>query len=670
MKNFVKRVENWVVSRWQPPLLLLLVTLVAYGVWIRQLGFFQDDWYLIWAYLQNGPRAFIDFFATQRVFLAGVYMFTVSLVGSSPQAWQIFALLTRFGMIFTAWWSLRLVWHQQRRAVTLVALLMAVYPGFSQHYAALVYSQVYVVFALFFVSLGLMLLALRQPRYFWLFTVLSLTISLFCMVTTEYFFGLEAMRPLMLWFVAGETEPNGRARLKRTARWWLPYLLVAAGFFVYRIFFFHSTLYEPKAGAELLQSPLSAGFGLLQTVLQDWFDAVWFAWLQTLNFVRQTYSSIWAFVLPWLILSVSGALLAAYAWVWERREPETRDTSAWARQAALLGLAASVCAGGPYWIAGLSVELTLPNDRFTLAFMPGAALLLGALLIQLGRTSAVRAALFGALMGLSIAYQIGVGQFFAQIHAQHAALFQQLALRAPMIDADVNLLINDLPYPATGNASMNTAYHWVYAETPTSARQVGRLLYIPDKLGSEFLPDLTPAAHTARLVAAYYAPPGCLQVFDAARHFDLPRLPDDLRAAIPFSQTRFIQRESAEIARRNVTFLFGWQKTPDWCAYFEQADLARQFEDWQTVVNLGEQAFAANLQPAYKYESEYLPFIEGYGMVGDWQQAAALTRRARDNSPALAPVLCQTWARLLQNTADSAPRAEVWQTLSPKLECP
>jgi hypothetical protein len=39
--------------------LLLLLGLLAYGPWMAQLGFYRDDWYVLWAGAVLGPQAII-----------------------------------------------------------------------------------------------------------------------------------------------------------------------------------------------------------------------------------------------------------------------------------------------------------------------------------------------------------------------------------------------------------------------------------------------------------------------------------------------------------------------------------------------------------------------------------------------------------------------------------
>ena len=62
-------------------------------------------------------------------------------------------------------------------------------------------------------------------------------------------------------------------------------------------------------------------------------------------------------------------------------------------------------------------------------------------------------------------------------------------------------------------------------------------------------------------------------------------------------------------------FPFGSEPTRGWCYYYEKASYARQVGDWQTVVNLGDQADKLRLTPQDLIE--WLPFLQGYAHFGN-----------------------------------------------------
>ncbi len=205
-----QRTAKIVFKTWSIPIALLILVILGFGLLINSLGFYQDDWYLVWMGHHFGPQVYISFFEGSRPFLAGIYMLTTQLLGSDTLGWQIFALLTRWLAVLTAWWALKVLWPNRINEVTWIAVLLAIYPGFKQHFLAVIYSNVYIALAAFFTSLAAMLLAIRRPRYRWPLTILGVLTSIFCMVTTEYFFGLELLRPVFLLIILSEQPGNWR----------------------------------------------------------------------------------------------------------------------------------------------------------------------------------------------------------------------------------------------------------------------------------------------------------------------------------------------------------------------------------------------------------------------------------------------------------------------------
>jgi hypothetical protein len=85
----------------------------------------------------------------------------------------------------------------------------------------------------------------------------------------------------------------------------------------------------------------------------------------------------------------------------------------------------------------------------------------------------------------------------------------------------------------------------------------------------------------------------------------------------------------------------GTEPEHGWCYYFEKAELAAGSQDWQQVMKVGEEAISKGFSPAVP--SEWVVFIQGYALGGDWQQATDLTRQAIQADPEIDRPLCTTW---------------------------
>ena len=111
-------------------LLILLTTAITYGVSIPKLGYYFDDWYLLWSGHVRGAESIVSLFSTDRPFMGVVYSYVYRLLGDTALNWHLYALLWRFlgGLAF--FWILRLLWPNQKYITTLMAVLFVIYPGF------------------------------------------------------------------------------------------------------------------------------------------------------------------------------------------------------------------------------------------------------------------------------------------------------------------------------------------------------------------------------------------------------------------------------------------------------------------------------------------------------------------------------------------------------------
>ena len=105
----------------------------------------------------------------------------------------------------------------------------------------------------------------------------------------------------------------------------------------------------------------------------------------------------------------------------------------------------------------------------------------------------------------------------------------------------------------------------------------------------------------------------------------------------------------------------------NWCWYYEQADLARQRQDWDRAARLGDEAFA---QADYPNDpAERFPFIEGYAMAERWDDAERLSRETLSITPVMNNPLCALWARIERNGIESDAKAAAVRRVQSDLDC-
>jgi hypothetical protein len=104
-----------------------------------------------------------------------------------------------------------------------------------------------------------------------------------------------------------------------------------------------------------------------------------------------------------------------------------------------------------------------------------------------------------------------------------------------------------------------------------------------------------------------------------------------------------------------------------WCTIYQRSDLAKQFEEWEQVRQNWQFAQMNGLHPFHSYE--YLPFIEAYAHLGDWETAYDLTRTANRVNAGMDSVLCPLWGRLETSATASPERDEAVARIKDKIGC-
>jgi hypothetical protein len=670
---------------WTIPLALLLICLISFGPMLPRLGFYWDDWPSIWFLHFFGPAVFRDSFAIDRPLLAWVFMLTTSVIGESPLAWQVFGLFTRWLSCVVLWWTLRQLWPRQPVQVAWIALLFAVYPGFRQGYISVTYSNVFLVLSIFLFSFGSMLLALRKRRWFWPLMALSVSSSALSAFISEYFIGLELLRPVILWLALKDSVSSKSQRLKKTLLLWSPYLLILVVFLIWRIFFHESPRGRLIIFDQLSAAPIQSLLSLGKTILLDLAEVFALAWAKTVYLPRLSGFS-WLPILAYALVVIFAAALTIFYLSRLRDETQLDPSQArkidksWARQDILLGLFTLFIAGWPVWVTNLHIELQFAWDRFTLPMMLGASMLLAGLVGLVCRTRRQGAVLIGVAIGLAAGMHFYDGVIFRQEWLAQQAFFWQLAWRAPEIQPGTTLLTSALPFTYYSDNSLTAPLDWTYAPEDSSRQLPYVLMDIEARLGTQF-PGFEPGLEinqpyraasfkgsTSQAVVLFYEPPRCLKVMHPQFDLNLPYKPLYIPEALLLSNPGLIHDDFQQPARPPAPF-FGTEPARDWCYYFEKAELASLNEDWPRVVELGEQALKLGKTFTRETASELVPFIRGYAYTGDWEKALDLSLEAYRASEKMQNMLCAHWFFIQGSTLPSAAREAALDQIRDQIQC-
>ncbi len=680
------------IPQWTASLALLAVTFFSYGIFAFQQGFQWDDWGFAWLIRTLGRPGLFDYFATNRPFLAYVYSVTTSIFGANPVAWQFFSLLMRWLTAVSLLWVLRQIWPERVRETFFAAAFFLVYPGFNQQAIAITYSHFFLAQTLLFTSVGLMLMFAREPRRFWWAGLLGVLFSGFNLFSTEYFFGLELLRPLLLWLGLRPGWPEWKPRLKHALLTYLPFFLTLLGYLYWRYFILGFYLYRPELVSDLSSSPITRLAGIPRTILEQWQVASWGAWGQVFQMPDfPAYGPRLVLVYAVVLLLTGFGLYA----VVKRIKPADLEGWGFSVQWIGLGFLSMLLAGIPFLVTDLPLRLTFPNSRFTLPFALGAAFLLVALLELLPRWSN-RILLASALVALAVGLQFNNGYLWREDWQRQKSFFWQMNWRIPDLQPGSILLSSDTPFEYSSDNSLTFPLNLIYAPENHTTEIEYAYFFVSVRLGNE-LEALKPGlpihqdflaatfdSSSDRMVAVHHAPPGCFRVLHPVYDRDLPLAPVMGEDAALLQETglpvlprtaskALVLSNLGQIAPRPVNGvslleIFNPEPAHTWCYYFEKADLARQEENWAQVAEIGDQVFAI---PYYPDDySEYLPFIEAYARTGRWEDARDLTRKTADLMPVLRPALCAIWQRLEADPGAAIAPAQVEKMKTELGYCP
>jgi hypothetical protein len=672
----LKRLTSFLAKPAAVPLYLLAVAVLAYGLLFNQLGFYWDEYVMLWIGKQLGPEGLARYFATNRPYWGMIYQVTVPLIGARPWAWQLLALLLRWFMAVLVWQIVRLAWPKREREALWTAALYLVYPGFVEHFISLMYSHFYIVMSCMLASWMLSLLAARRlaARQSIPLTLGGLLLSFVNLMAMEYFFFLDLARVLFLW-VAGE-ETNWRARLTRTTKQSWPYLALWIGVAVWRAFFFpyQNTNYQYVLVQTLRQNPLDGLWMLVVSLAANLWVALVAVWSQVIT-QRPLWNTGLRVIVPFIgVVLLTAAITFGIQRAGVGEEDAGRPERKWGWRALVLGLLAALLAGVPFYLVQVFAKFEYPGDRFSLPFMLGASLAFAALFAVLpGRRW--KMVVFSLVMALAAGWQFDVASTYRRDWATQRAFFWQLVWRAPGLQPGTTLVTNDLPVEYFSDNTLTAPFNWIYAPD-NHAPQMDYMLYFASVRVGRGLPALEPglpieqeylsgsfSGSTDRIVAVQYAPPACLRLLDPDLDPVDRLLPEQMRAAASLSNLALVQPAGGELMD-----FYGPEPEHAWCYYFQKADAARQRGDWAEVVRLADEAFALGDYP--NSPEERFVFIEAYAHTGNWEHALQLSKQAYKISPEYvrAP-LCRLWQRIEANTtADNAQQSAVNKALE-DFEC-
>ena len=638
-------------------LLILLTTAITYGISIPRLGYYYDDWYLLWSGQTRGASSIISLFSTDRPFMGVVYSYVYRLLGDSIVNWHLYALLWRFigGLAF--FWILRLIWPKDKYITTLMAVLFVIYPGFLSQPDANTKQNHLFGFGTGLLSIAFMLQSLKANSGIGkiLCIVISIILTANYLFIYEYMIGLEGMRLILLGFTLSQNHfTEWRAFLKNIIRVWWPYPLVVAGFLYWRLFIFEGSRNATDANQLALnyRSGLaSMSLRLVFESLKDFLDTTLFAWFVQ-PFQLYTHANYTGLFLSILVASIVIGLILLYSQLFKKGRgdnPYETDTLALTKNFLWMGAFITVCAIVPVVLSAREFDPTDPYKSYGLHPTAGVILFVAGLLLMLQPN--FRQVGFLVLIGISVSTQLLNGMDWARYWDYERETWWQLTWRAPDIKNNTLMMVylsHDFAFQQDYEiwGPVNLIYRSGQSKIPLISAEVlneeTALNILRGDVLSRHMRDFSLRRDfTKLLLISLPSENSCIHVIDGTLPIYSEYESLLIRRVGAYSMIKRISPEGK--APVPPVAIFGTEPVHDWCFYYQKASLARQIGDWKEIGRLYDETVAKKLEAVDK--SELFPFIEGLVNSGRYDDAKKLVEQDIKGREILSYDLCESLAK-------------------------
>lgn len=611
-----------------PYIALLLTGGVIYLILIPQMGYFNDDWYLMYAAGTKGATVFQDIFIIDRPMRAWVMMPAYALFGNNPILYNLSALLFRFLSASIFYWSLILLWEKHKKIAWVSALLFFIYPGFLSQFNGIDYQSQMVSLTFMMLSFGLIIRAYQNKQIH--LHVLSFFVTTF--VTTfylglvEYFIGMEVLKIAVLAMLVFRDENMWAMRIKKTLQWGLYSGLTATPFLIWRLFFFESqrgaTDIDFKLGG-FLSDPFAFLANWAVTLIVDITEVIFGAYFQPLQRLSHGFTFF-----QWFIGIIITAIVLFAVWVFLKKETTneiTKNNHNWKIEATWLGIVMVVFGLFPVILVGREVDFK-SFSRYALAPSVGVVLLWQAGLGYINSQKLKNFFLF-ILITLSSLTHYANGLTKAQETQATRDFWWQVSWRIPQLGTGTTLIAHyavaaEEDYFTWGPA--NLIYYpesdhekyvqpAIYALLLSDDNAIEKIIAKEGQDYSERRSIRTYPNYRNILILTQPTPQSCMQVIDL-RQVEISSYEDErVKQIADYSEADQIVLDSSFQTPPMIPF--GSEPEHGWCYYYEKASYARQVEDWNQVSTLGEAVFNQGL--VAQDQIEWMPFVQAYAHLGN-----------------------------------------------------
>jgi hypothetical protein len=632
---------------------LFLLCVLCYGILIPFLGFYWDDLPYLFQYHSFGLAGFPEFVASDRPFSAWIFMLTTGLFKFNPIGYHLFAFVLRFIGVMLFYQIIKEIWLEKKTFNFFTSSIFAVYPGFLQQPIALIYCHHFSVLAIFLLSILLMVKVAKAQKINGFVFGLSILGS-FHMFSIENFAVLELIRPFIIWLVLKKEIADKKKAFQKVLLLWLPYLIIFCSFLVWRVFVFKFPTYQPGFFEELEQNPYQSIFELFKRIPLDFYTTTVGAWVKSLTIPQVSNFGKSATLIFWVLTiftSVIAFIFAAF------KSDDEKIAIGYIKDNLSIftaGIILFFLAGSIVWVLGLPLDIKFAWDRMTLAFIPAAAILFGALLDLPRKYRIIPNLIFALLVSMAVGSHFENGMRFKRDWENIKNMQWQLSWRVPDLQENTTLITSEPGLNYYSDNSLTSPLNMLYSDQKSD--QLEYFLYFSDVrlgLGLKKLEQDIPivqryrsfsfTGNTSDVIAYKFNPPSCLQIMDRvfSNSITNPNLSDLQTKELRLTNLELIRNYSQNSPE---AYLFGSEPEESWCYYFEKADLSRQYGNFSRIVALGDEAISKDFYP--RSASEWLPFLEGYAWEGRWDKVDFIINEISESEGNYRQGMCYTLKRI------------------------
>jgi hypothetical protein len=678
LKNFINRLRAGFNSDLGFILLLGVLTIISFGIFVPFVGFYWDDW--IWKFFSNAYSS--DYLLWQPIDrpLAGTLHVVLNLfLGDHPITWQIGNLFFRWASAVTFYWMLRKAMPGKKEIAAALSIFFLIYPGFSEQFISIAFIHHLVPLTVLWLSFVAMFTAFETPvvkKKYFLFGV-SLVMAAAVMLTTEYFFGIELFRVVLLIYYLQSREGDNKFLISigDSLKLWWPFAIITVGLMFRRaaidtsegatysvnfVTFFQNGF---ASGLKLLISKMFTG--MYSSTVGVISQAFRFPEQETLGRIKTIgYYSLFVVI-----------IILGWWWFGSLLTPKTEISRRTGSELFFLGVLSLSVGGIPVWVSGMQYKPEFPQDRLGLLMMVGWAMILVGLSMAIIPKRLFLSGLYAMLLAFSVSSNFISGSAFVQSWEDQQEFWRQFVVRVPALKSGTVVITSELKPKFMSDLSYMMTLNWLYDQEPDEAGLDYGLFFGEDRTMFSANASGLPFAYHRRMISFesdlnntlvfVYSQDNCLFVFDSetastnpdSRHID-PQL-------IKYSDPNQIDLSVDHF--NNWLDFFEPIQPDNWCYFYELGSLALQRGNYAEVARIGDLAFQDNRTPRRSWERA--TFIEGYGFVERWDEAIALTAEAMSYNFRAEELLCATWDRLEDQAPDSTGKQYALAQVSLLLNC-